>query len=505
MFSLMDMITNPKVGGQTSSTDKASKASKDVSLKGSVDPAKNIPSSSAVAKIQDKGLKASSEAKIQDKDGGKAAAPGIQLPDEPHIQHRDVLSPLAGGDLFLYSIFETMQEGILPFDVTFDSVEITDGPSLACDEGGDTLYKSLISSQVKSLAITHASLRQYRELSLMKLDRNMLCNNLSVLETKVKEKEEALALSEKRVADLCTKKESLCKSPENFKTKVASLDKQIEELDSSLAKAKEANKDFHEKVDAADRENAALAKAEGLRLAAGGSDALVTAVCDSFSFVSTDTTPDSLVEALIKFSNHIDESFWSRVSAIGRQPQSEDSSDVSLSEFATPEFSSQRSARREPPIEVYSSPSENYLSRDSDPLSPVEGGGGPFTFPPGSLVAIGRVYDSGFDASEGCQGRGRRGSRGRHSRGGPSSSRGSVKKRGGRGRRCSSVEFEGPSSSFDAASQVERMISSGVVDPVFQRPYSPSSGYDFDEFGIVCQMLIELGLIVKQDPGDGSP
>ncbi|TVU13639.1 hypothetical protein EJB05_37059, partial [Eragrostis curvula] len=269
-------------------------------------------------------------------------------------------------------------------------------------------------------------------------------------------------------------------------------------------------------------------------LEAGGSDALAKAVCDSFSFVSTDITPPSLVKALFKFADHIDESFSSTVLAIGRQPQSEDSSDFSLSEFATlkpssdvplskratpesssdislskfatPEPSSHGLARHEPPIEIFSSPSEIHLSSDSDPFSPVEGGVDSFTFPPGSLVAIGRVYNYGSDASEGRGGRGKQESRGRRSRGGPSSSRGSIrKKRGGQSRRSLPVDPKGSPPRFDAASQVERMVSSGVVDPDFQKPYLPSSGYDFDEFSIVCQMLIELGLIVKQEPDDGSP
>ncbi|TVU30965.1 hypothetical protein EJB05_22624, partial [Eragrostis curvula] len=576
MYSLMDMITNPKGGGQVSSTAKVSKASKDAPSKSSAGSVKNIPllpqpMLANLAKIQDKNLaiaalclmplnrrlRSRTRPKIRVSKPLSRPRPRFrtrmwakllrQLPYEPQVQPRNILSPSAGGELFLHSIFETMQEEFLPFDVTFDSVEVAKGSSLACDE---------------SLAITHASLRQYRELSWVKADRDTLRKDLSVLETKVKEKEEALALSEKRLADLSSEKETLSKSAEDFKTKVASLDKQVEELDASLVKVREVNEDLRGKVDAADQELAALAKTERLRLSgacgrvrdaliyvgtiehcqtwlttnipyvvkacrtfsnnivhlavrdllysleAGGSDALAKAVCDSFSFISTNTTPPSLIEALVKFADHIDDSFWSRVLAIGRQPQSEDSSDfflsefatpkassdvlqskfatpesssdVSLSEFATPEPSSDRLARREPPIEIFSSSSEIHLSSDSDPLSPVEGCVDSFTFPPDSLVAIGRVYNSGSDASEGRRGRGRRGSRGRPSRSGPSSSRGSArKKRGGQGRHSLPVDSEGPSSSFDAVSQVERMVSFGGVDPVFQRPYLPSSGYDF--------------------------
>ncbi|TVU04378.1 hypothetical protein EJB05_50059, partial [Eragrostis curvula] len=225
----------------------------------------------------------------------------VQLLPEPHVQPRNILTPSAGGELFLHSIFETMQEEFLPFDVTFDSVEVAEGSSLACDEvpantfvmntqavelsvaaakrirlpqvedelmlqGGDTLYKSLLSSQVKSLAITHASLRQCRELSRMKADRDSLRKDLNVLETKVKEKEEALALSEKRLAHLSSEKESLSKSAQDFETKVASLDKRVEELDASLAKARENNEDLRGKVDAADQELDVLVQAERLRL-----------------------------------------------------------------------------------------------------------------------------------------------------------------------------------------------------------------------------------------------
>ncbi|TVU42172.1 hypothetical protein EJB05_08564, partial [Eragrostis curvula] len=619
----MDVITKPKGGGQVSSTNKASKVSKDASSKSSAQLVRNVSSSSSAdvsksnapekakiqdkdvvapsgvpdvsgsnAKIQDKiqgkGLEVSSEAKIQDKDGSEATASGclslcsmaelhqivanlgplsdrsrFQLPDEPHVHPRDILSPSASGELFVQSVFETIQEEFLDFDVNFDSAEITDGPLLACDEVPPNTFvmTALLSLLLllpkgfiflvwrtifccltvffflfQSLAITHASLRQYRELSQMKLSRDLLRSDLSALESNVKEKEEVLVLSEKRVADLSSEKESLCKSAEDFKTKVSSLERQIEELDTSLAKAKESNKDLREKVDATARENDALVNAERLRLSGlcdqikdalisvgtipdqlaenasvehcqawlstnvpyvvkacktfstnvvhlvvrdllyslevGWSDALAKAVCDS-SFVSTEDTPDPLVEALIKFSSHIHESFWSRVSAIGQQPQDEDLSDVSLSEFSTPKLPSGQSARHEPPIEVYSSPSEIHLSSDSDPLSTVEGSGAPFTFPPGSLVAIGRVFYFDSNASEGRRSRGRRGSRGRRSRGDPSSNRSSTrKKRGGRGRRSSSVEFEDSSLSFDAASQVERIISSGVVGPVFRKPYS---------------------------------
>ncbi|TVU18289.1 hypothetical protein EJB05_34378, partial [Eragrostis curvula] len=599
------------------------------------------------AKIQDKtqaGVhEASDEAQIQDKAVGEGAVSSchlsllnmselhqmaanlgtlsdrsaVQLPLEPYVQPRGILSPSACGELFLHSVFEAMQEEFLPFDVTFDSVEAAEVSSLACDEvpantfvmsakaaepfvaaanrirlpqveeelmsqGGDALYKSLLSSQVKTLAITHASLCQYRELSKMKSDRDTLRKDLAALETKVKEKEDALALSEKRLAELGSEKEVLVKSAEEFKAKVASLDKEVEDLDASLAKAAKNNEDLIAKIDAADQELAGLVKAEELRLAdvcgqvrdalvsvgaapdsppedaltehyqgwltanipyvieacrafsknavqlavrdvlhsleAGGSDALANAVEDSFYFATTNSTPPALIGALVKFANNIDESFWNRVLSIGQQPQSEDSSDISLgefatpkvssvivsekcaapksssdvslsefatpkassdvvsgkcaapesssdvylSEFATPEPSSHNLARSEPPIEIFSSPSDIDLSSESDSLSPVEGGEGPLIFPPGSLVAIGRVYRPDDDVFEGHRGYTKRRSRGRRPRGGSSSSRSTTKKKSsGPRRRDPPVYIEDPSSPFDAASHVERMISSG--------------------------------------------
>ncbi|TVU06755.1 hypothetical protein EJB05_47544, partial [Eragrostis curvula] len=490
MHSLLEMIANPKGGGQVS---KVSKASKNAPSEGSVGPVKNVSSSSAdasqtgvsekakikdkslaittpvldapgsKAKIQDKtpdkGLEASVEAQIQDKDMGEAT---ISL-----MSPRDIVSPSRGGELFLHSIFETMQEEFLPFDVAFDSAKVTEGSSLACDEVPANTF--VMSAQaVKPFVAAANRIRLPQVEDELVLQGGGTLYNLLLLPmppfastVKVKEKEEALALSEKRLADLSSEKETLSKSAANFETKVASLDKQVEELDAALAKARNDNEDLRGKVDVADQEFAALVEAERLRLSSvsGGSDALAKAVSDSFSFVSTSITPPSMVEALFKFSDHIDESFWSRVLAMGRQPRSEDSSDfslsefatpkpssdvplskhatpesssdISLSEFATPEPSSHGLAHHEPPIEIFSSPSEIHLLSDSDSLSPVEGGVDSFTFPPGSLMAVGKVYNYGSDASEGRGGRRKRGSRGRRSRGGPSSSQGSVRKKHG--------------------------------------------------------------------------
>ncbi|TVT97779.1 hypothetical protein EJB05_56963, partial [Eragrostis curvula] len=671
VYNLMDVITGPNGGNQSSA--KTSSVLKETPSKSLAGLAKGSSSSSAdagkfmaseKAKTQNKGAKAvatapstaGSKAKIQDKDAEAGVivpvAPGLkakiqdktqadaheasgeaQIQDkavgedrsavelllEPHVQPRGILSPSAGGDLFLHSVFEAMQEEFLPFDVNFDSVEAAEGSSFACDEvlantfvmsaqdsaspsGGradvigwrcpvqvfvvfaseDSCYypcfPSLVSGAVK-----------------MKSDRDTLRKDLAALETKVKEKEEALTLSEKRLAEFGSEKEVLVKSAEDFEAKMASLDKQVEELDASLAKVVKSNEDLITKIDAADQELAGLVRdalvsvgatpdpppevastehyqgwltanipyvIEACRafsknagqlavrdvlhsLEAGGSDALAKAIDDSFSFTTTDNTPPPLIGALVKFANNIDESFWNRVLSIGQQPQSDDSSDnslsefaiskvssdivsekcaapesssnislsefatpkassdvvsgkcaapesssdVSLSEFATPEPSSHNLARSEPPIEIFSSPSEIDLSSESDPLSPVEGGEGPLVFPLGSLVAIGRVYRPDDDVFEGHRGCTKRRSRGRRPRGCSSSSRGTTKKKSSYlRRRDPPVYIEDPSSPFDAASHVERMISSGVVDPVFQRPYSPSSGYDVNEFSVPLRL-----------------
>ncbi|TVU42203.1 hypothetical protein EJB05_08596, partial [Eragrostis curvula] len=486
------------------------------------------------AKIQDKNLagahEASGEVQILDKTVGEGAISSchlsllnmpelrqmaanlgtlsdrsaVQLPLEPHVQPRGILSPSAGGDLFLHSVFEAMQEEFLPFDVNFDSVEAVEGSSLACDEvPANTFVMSALAAEPfvaaanrirlpQTLAITHASLRQYRELSKMKSDRDTLRKDLAALEMKVKEKEDALALSEKCLAELGSEKEVLAKSAKDFEAKVASLDKQAEEL--RLADVCGQVRDALVSVGAAPDplpEDASTEHYQGWltvnipyvieayrafsknavqlavrdvlhSLEAGGSDALAKAIDDSLSFATTDSTPPALIGALVKFANNIDESFWNRVLSIGQRPESEDSSDislsefgfpkvssdivpekcaasessfdvslsefatpkassdvvlgkraasesssdVSLSEFATPKASSHNLARSEPLIEIFSSPSEIYLSSESDPLSPVEGGEGPLIFPPGSLVAIGRVYrpdDDVFEGRRGCK------------------------------------------------------------------------------------------------------
>ncbi|TVU50508.1 hypothetical protein EJB05_01881, partial [Eragrostis curvula] len=662
VYNLMDVITGPKGGNQSSA--KTSLVLKETPPKSLVGPAKGSSSSSAnagkftaseKAKTQDKGAKvvatapstAGSKAKIQDKDAEAGlivpVAPGlkakiqdktqasgeapiqdkavnedrsaVQLPLEPHVQPRAAEGSSLACDEIPANAFVMSALAAEPFVAAANRIRLPQVEEVLMSQGGDALYKSLLSSQVKTLAITHASLCQYRELSKMKSDRDTLRKDLTALETKVKEKEDALALSEKHLAELGSEKEVLIKSAEDYEVKVASLDKQVEDLDASLAKAVKNNEDLIAKIDAADQELAGLVKAEELRLAdvcgqvrdalvsvgaapdsqpedastehyqgwltanipyvieacrafsknavqlavwdvlhsleAGGSDALAKAIDDSFSFATTDSTPPALIGALVKFANNIDESFWNRDSSdislnefaipkvssdvvsekcaaseassdvslsefatpkassdvvSGKCAAPESSSDVSLSEFATPAPSSHNLARREPPIEIFSSPSEIDLSSESDPLSPIEGVEGTLIFPSGSLVAIGRVYCPDDDVFEGHRGCTQRRSRGRRPRGGSSSSRGTTKKKSsGLCRRDPSVYIEDPSSPFDAASHVERMISSEVVDPLFQRPYSPSSGYDVNEFSVVCQMLLELGLIVKQEPDDGSP
>ncbi|TVU50107.1 hypothetical protein EJB05_01464, partial [Eragrostis curvula] len=441
--SALDLFSIPEDGGSNSSGSKAQSAPKKVVSKGSSSVARDISASivdvrdtraAEKAKIQDKAIKGAdsvlaksgSKAKIQDKicvDGPDVplVAP-VQLPSEPDVVLREPLSPSAGGDLFLHSVFEAMLGEFLPFDMTFDSVEATGDSLTLCDDvpsntfvmsarvaapfvaaaerlrfpqvenelvlqGGDTLYKFLLSSQMKSLAITQASLRQFNELTLARADRDRLRKDLSTLESQIKEKEGALALSEKRVVDLSVEKETLVKSTEDFKAKVASLEKQLEDLDSSLAKALEANKVLRGKVETADQEAVSFAKAEELRLSSlcshiqdalisvgttpdqipedasteqrqswlsvnipfvvkacrafstnavhlairdllhsldvEGSNALAKVASDDFKFSAVDSTPRPVVEALLKVASHFDESFWNRVQSVGRLPQSE--------------------------------------------------------------------------------------------------------------------------------------------------------------------------------------
>ncbi|TVU24164.1 hypothetical protein EJB05_26565 [Eragrostis curvula] len=657
--SALDLFSIPEDGGSNSSGSKVQSIPKKVTSKSSSFVAKDISASTVdvhdasaaeKAKIQDKTSRGANsvltrsglKAKIQDKTCVKgpdippvapvqgvaeASAQGclsslsmaelrqiadnlepltdrsqVQLPSEPGVGLREPLSPSAGGDLFLHSVFEAMLGEFLPFDMTFDSVEAAGGSLALCDEvpsntfvmsdraaapfvvaaervrfpqvenelvlqGGDTLYKSLLSSQMKSLAITQASLRQFNELTLARADRDRLRKDLLTLEAKIKEKEDALALSEKRVIDLSVEKEALVKSTKDFRTKLASLEKQLEDLDSSLAEALV----LRGKVETADQEAASFVEAEEFRLSSlcghiqdaiisvgttpdqipegasteqcqswlsvnipyvvkacrafstnavhlavrdlllsldvEGSNALAKVASDDFKFFAVDSTPRPVIEALMKVASHFDESFWNRVQSVDRLPQSEALSDFSLSEFATPEPSlkvslsefasaepsSPRKAHVEDAVEILSSSSSEFvLSTDSDPLSPVEGVEG-YVFRPGSLVGVIRL---GLPDTEVYGGR--------KSRDASSPSRGISRKRGGgRGRRGRSAGRESSSYGFDVASHVARMSSSGVVDPVFQRPYSPSSGFDFDEYSIIYQILLELGLIVKQEPDDG--
>ncbi|TVU13920.1 hypothetical protein EJB05_37359, partial [Eragrostis curvula] len=478
--SALDLFSIPEDGGSNSSGSKVQSIPKKVTLKSSSFVAKDISASTVdvhdasaaeKAKIQDKALKGAdsvltrsgSKAKIQDKTCvgrpdippvapvqgvAEASAQGclsslsmaklrqiadnlgpltdrsqVQLPSELGVGLCEPLSPSAGGDLFLHSVFEAMLGEFLPFDMTFDSVEAARGSLALCDEvpsntfvmsaraaapfvaaaaervhfpqvenelvlqGGDTLYKSLLSSQMKSLAITQASLRQFDELTLARADRDRLCKDLSTLEAKIKEKEDALALSEKRVIDLSVEKETLVKSTEDFKMKVASLEKQLEDLDSSLAEALEANRVLRGKVETTDQEAASFVEAEELRLSSlcghipdalisvgttpdqipegastehrqswlsvnipyvvkacrafstnavhlavrdlllsldvKGSNALAKVASDNIKFFAVDSTPRPVVEALMKVASHFDESFWNRVQSVGRLPQSE--------------------------------------------------------------------------------------------------------------------------------------------------------------------------------------
>ncbi|TVU06332.1 hypothetical protein EJB05_49541, partial [Eragrostis curvula] len=584
VFNLMSMITSSTNVCRESPSKSSTGLSKGASFSADTGKSKDkvveviataSGASGSKAKIQDKSADAAAialaapgpKAKIQDKDMGEAVFHDLKYLNFAGWLLTWELFQISLGFNFHRSLMfnHTMLEEFLPFDMTFDSAEAAEGSSLACDkvpantfvmsaqavepfiatadrirlpqvedelmlQDGDTLYKSLLSSQVKSLAITHASLRQYRELSRVKVDRDSLRKDLGVLETKVREKEMALALSEKRLADLSSEKEALRQSAKDFELKVASLDKQVEELDASLAKVRNENEDLRGKVDAADQDLAAFARAEKLRLSgicgqvrdalvsvgsvpdqlpvdasieycqawlaanipyfvqacrafsnnvvhlavrdllcsleAGGSDALAKAISDSFSFVSTDTTPPSLVEALVKFGDHIDEAFWKR-----------DSPDLSLSEFATPkdffdvmpgrvvasesssEVSLSEFAALEPPFTKWlvANPLLKFLVLLQRYIYLV------IQIPYLLSKELGVLMVSDIDASEGRKKRVKRGSRGGHSRGGLSSNRGSKKKCAGCGRRSPSIDLEGTSSSFDAASHVERMVSSGHV------------------------------------------
>ncbi|TVU04209.1 hypothetical protein EJB05_50235, partial [Eragrostis curvula] len=123
------------------------------------------------------------------------------------------------------------------------------------------------SQRITKSPVSSTDDNQWEELlKLWSSPQHMLRKDLSTRESKIKEKEDALALSEKRVVDLSVEKETLVKSTEDFKAKVASLEKQLEDLDSSLAKALETNKVLRGKVETADQEAASFAKAEELRL-----------------------------------------------------------------------------------------------------------------------------------------------------------------------------------------------------------------------------------------------
>ncbi|TVU04031.1 hypothetical protein EJB05_50414, partial [Eragrostis curvula] len=576
--SALDLFSIPEDGGSNSSGSKVQSIPKKVTSKSSSFVAKDISASTVdvhdasaaeKAKIQDKAskgadsvlAKSGSKAKIQDKTCVKgpdippvapvhgegvaeASAQGclsslsmpelrqiadnlgpltdrsqVQLPSEPGVGLREPLSPSAGGDLFLHSVFEAMLGEFLPFDMTFDSVEAARGSLALCDEVPSNTFvmsaraaapfvaaaervcfpKWRMNSYVRvSLAITQASLRQFNELTLARADRDRLRKDLSALEAKIKEKEDALALNEKCVIDLSVEKETLVKSTEDFKAKVAPLEKHLEDLDSSLAEALEANRVLRGKVETADQEAASFVEAEELRLSSlcshiqdalisvgttpdqipedasteqrqswlsvnipyvvkacrafstnavhlvvrdllhsldvEWSNALAKVASDDFKFSAVDSTPRPVVEAVMKVASHFDESFWNRVQSVGRLPQSEASSDISLSEFATPEplskvllsefastgLSSPRKARVEDAIEILSSSSSEFvLSTDSDPLSPVEGVEG-YVFPPGSLVGVIRLGPPDSEVSGG-----------RKSCDASSPSRGISRKRGG--------------------------------------------------------------------------
>ncbi|TVU01516.1 hypothetical protein EJB05_53014, partial [Eragrostis curvula] len=417
----MDIVTNQKGGGQGSS--KASLASKDVPPKSSAAPAKGTSSSSAEAskstvpekakiqdknvaaaaavpnssgskaKIQDKtpdkGVEASAKAQIQDKDVGEATVSGclssldmpelrqiaanlrplldrsgVQLPHEPQILARDVVAE--GSSLACDEVpantFVMSAQAVEPFVTTANRIRLPQVEEELMLHGGDTLYKPLLSLQVKSLAITHASLRQYRELSRMKADRDSLRKDLSVLETKVKEKEEALALSNKRLADLSSEKEALIKSAKDFELKVVSLDNRLKRWIYLLRRSKMIMMTFAERLMPSTKSLLRLLKLRSFACLefADKSEMLLSLwglFLTSFlkmlrsSIIKLGLLPTfrmlsklaglfqitlcillfGIFFALLRlegFGDHIDESFWGR-----------DSSDFSSSEFGTPKDS----------------------------------------------------------------------------------------------------------------------------------------------------------------------
>ncbi|TVU51156.1 hypothetical protein EJB05_02564, partial [Eragrostis curvula] len=256
------------------------------------------------AMIQDKtqaeAHEASGEAQIQGKDVGEGAISSrrlslfdmselrqmaanlgtlsdrsaVQLLAKPHVQPCGILNPSAGVkadegsslacDEVPANTFVMSAQAAEPFVAAANRIWLPQVEEELMSQGGDALYKSLLSSQ--TLAITHASLRQYRELSKMKSARDTLRKDLAVLETKVKEKEEVLALSEKRLAELSSEKEALLNSAKVFEAKVASLDKQVSDLDASLAKAVQDNEGLIAKVGAAGQEFTALMNAKNFCL-----------------------------------------------------------------------------------------------------------------------------------------------------------------------------------------------------------------------------------------------
>ncbi|TVU19075.1 hypothetical protein EJB05_35206, partial [Eragrostis curvula] len=84
------------------------------------------------------------------------------------------------------------------------------------------------------LAITQASWHQYRELSSFSRGQSTLRNNNSVLEGKVKEKDEALLLK--------TQERTLREA------KASLLGEKIKSLDQDLSRLTGENKDLHDKI-----------------------------------------------------------------------------------------------------------------------------------------------------------------------------------------------------------------------------------------------------------------
>ncbi|TVT97757.1 hypothetical protein EJB05_56978, partial [Eragrostis curvula] len=204
--SALDLFSILEDGGSNSSGSKAQSVPKKVVSKGSSSVAKDIsastvdvrdPSAAEKAKIQDKAFKGAdsvlaksgSKAKIQD----KTCVDGPDVPPVAPVHNEGVAEASAqveatGGSLTLCddvpsNTFVMSARAAAPFVAAAERLRFPQVENELVLQGGDTLYKSLLSSQMKSLAITQASLRQFNELTLARADRDRLRKDLSMRKT----------------------------------------------------------------------------------------------------------------------------------------------------------------------------------------------------------------------------------------------------------------------------------------------------------------------------------